>query len=296
MQLGTRRITLEVEDHGPTGGEVVVLIMGLGMQLVAWPTDFVAMLVARGLRVIRFDNRDIGLSQHFDALGVPNVAVESIKYAMGWPVRSPYSLADMADDTAAMLDAMGIESAHMCGASMGGMIAQHVAARHPARVKSMTLIMTSSGARHLPGPSLKVRAALVSRPKHPRDVDSVIDHFVNLYRLIGSTTYASGADELRERIGLSVRRSIHPQGAARQIVAIAADGDRSGLLAQLRVPTQIIHGLADPLVPAAAARDLAAKLKYSECDLIEGMGHDLPQALWPRFVAGICDAVGRAAA
>ena len=293
MQVSANGIA-EVEDHGSPGGEPLVLIMGLGMQLVAWHPDFVAMLMARGFRVIRFDNRDIGLSQRFDRLGVPNLAFDSIRYAVGMKVSAPYTVADMADDTAGLLDAMGIHAAHICGASMGGMIAQQLAVRHPQRVKSLTLIMTSSGSRRLPGPTLKVRSALISRPADPGNVQSVIEHCVKLYRLIGSPDYPASDTCLNERLGLSVRRAYRPQGTARQMVAIAADGNRSKLLAQIKQPTQIIHGRADPLVPVAAGHDLAAKIAGAEIDVIAGMGHDLPAELWPRFVAGISSAAGRA--
>ena len=293
MQISANGIALEVEDHGSPAGEPLVLIMGLGMQLVAWHTDLVALLVARGFRVIRFDNRDIGLSQRFDHLGVPNLALDSLKYAIGMNVNAPYTVATMADDTAALLGALGIPAARICGASMGGMIAQQLAVRHPARVRSLTLMMTSSGSRRLPGPSLKVRSALVSRPKDPADVHSVIAHYVRLYKLIGSPGYPADDADLHARLGHSVRRSYRPQGTARQMVAIAADGDRSRLLAAIKVPTQIIHGQADPLVPVDAAHDLAAKIGGAQLDLIGGMGHDLPRQLWPRFIAGICGAAAR---
>ena len=294
MQISANGIALEVEDHGPTNGEPLLLVMGLGMQLVAWHPDFVAMLVARGFRVIRFDNRDIGLSQRFDHLGVPNLAIDSIKYAVGLKVNAPYTVATMADDTAALLDALGIRSAHICGASMGGMIAQQLAVRHRERVKSLTLIMTSSGSRRLPGPSLKVRSALISRPADPKNLQSVIEHYVKLYKLIGSPGYPADDAYLHQRLGESVRRSHRPQGTARQMVAIAADGNRSPLLAQLEVPTQVIHGQADPLVPVAAGHDLAARIAGAELDIIPGMGHDLPLPLWPRFIAGIAGAAARA--
>ena len=152
MQLSANGIRLEVEDHGSPQGEPLLLVMGLGMQLLGWHEDLVALLVARGFRVIRFDNRDIGLSQSFDAAGVPNLALDSLRYALGFRVKSPYTLADMAADAVGVLDALGIASAHVCGASMGGMIAQRMAAIAPERVKSLTLMMTSSGARRLPGP------------------------------------------------------------------------------------------------------------------------------------------------
>ena len=294
MQISANGIALEVEDHGPTSGEPLVLVMGLGMQLVAWHPDFVAMLVARGFRVIRFDNRDIGLSQRFDHLGVPNLALDSLKFAVGMKVKAPYTVATMADDTAGLLDALGIASAHICGASMGGMIAQQMAVRHPQRVKSLTLIMTSSGSRRLPGPSLKVRSALISRPADANNVQSIIEHYVKLYKLIGSPGYPADDAYLHERLGQSVRRSYRPQGTARQMIAIAADGNRSPLLGAIKVPTQIIHGKDDPLVPVEAGHDLAKKIAGAELDVISGMGHDLPAPLWPRFVAGITSAAGRA--
>ena len=293
MQISANGIQLEVEDHGPVSGAPLLLIMGLGMQLVAWHNEFVASLVARGFRVIRFDNRDIGLSQRFDHLGVSNLVIDSIKYAVGLKITAPYTVADMADDSAGLLDALGIKSAHVCGASMGGMIAQQLAVRHPARVKSLTLMMTSSGSRRLPGPTLKVRSALISRPDNANDIESVIAHYVRLYKLIGSPGYPASDAYLHERLGMSVRRSYRPQGTARQMVAIAADGNRSKLLAQIKVPTQVIHGQDDPLVPVAAGHDLAQKIVGAKLDLIEGMGHDLPVELWPRFVAGISDAAAR---
>ena len=293
MQISANGIALEVEDHGSPHGEPLLLIMGLGMQLLGWHEDFVAALVARGFRVIRFDNRDIGLSQSFNGAGVPNLALASLRYALGLRVKSPYTLADMAGDSAAVLDALGIASAHVCGASMGGMIAQRLAAHRPERVKSLTLMMTSSGARRLPGPSLKVRGAMISRPKD-QQVPSIVEHYVNLYGLIGSPAYPPAKDYLRERFTRSVTRSYRPAGTARQMVAIAADGDRTALLATLRPPTHVIHGAADPLVPVPAGRDLAARIPGATLEVIDGMGHDLPRELWPRFVAGIAGAAARA--
>jgi pimeloyl-ACP methyl ester carboxylesterase len=294
MQISANGIRLEVEDHGSPAGEPLVLIMGLGMQLVAWHEDFVARLVSQGFRVIRFDNRDIGLSQRFDEFGVPNLAVDAFKHTFGLSVASPYRIADMADDTAALLDVLGLRAAHVCAASMGGMIAQHLAVRHPQRVRSLTLMMTTSGSRRLPGPTLKVRSALLSRPDDPRSVDSVIAHYVRLYRLIGSPGYPAGDAYLNERLGMSVRRAYHPQGVARQLAAIVADGNRSPLLPRIKAPTQIIHGLQDPLVPVEAGRDLARRIAGAKIDLVEGMGHDLPVPLWPRFIEGIRSAAARA--
>ena len=294
MKIAANGVLLEVEDHGPTDGTPLLLIMGLGMQLVAWHEEFVDSLVQRGFRVIRFDNRDIGLSQRFDELGVPNLPLLGIKATLGLTVHSPYALADMAADTAGLLDALNIPAAHVCGASMGGMIAQHLAVRHPDRVKSLTLMMTTSGARKLPQPSMKVRAALLSRPAKPADVDSIIDHYVQLYRVIGSPGYPAGDEFLQRRLGLSVRRSYRPRGVARQLAAIVADGDRTALLAKITAPTAVLHGRDDPLVPVAAGHDLAAKIAGASLDVIDGWGHDLPMPLWPRFVQVIEGAAARA--
>lgn len=291
MQVKANGIQLEVEEHGSPHGEPLVLIMGLGMQLIAWHEDFVQMLVDRGFRVIRFDNRDIGLSHSFDHLGMPNLAVEAFKHAFGLAVRSPYSLGDMANDVAALMDEMGMPSAHVCGASMGGMVAQRLALLHPRRVRSLTLMMTTTGSRRLPGPSLRVRSAMISSPENPRDFHSIVDHYVQIYKLIGSPAYPSGDEWLRRRLSMSVRRSYRPRGTARQLTAVVADGDRSALLDEIRIPTQVLHGTADPLIPVAAGRDLAARIREAKLDLVEGMGHDLPIPLWPRFA----DAIGAAA-
>jgi len=294
MQVQTNGISLEVEEHGSPRGEPLVLIMGLGMQLIAWHEDLVQMLVDRGFRVLRFDNRDIGLSASFDHLGMPNIALEAMKHAIGLPVRSPYSLGDMARDTVGLLDAFGIKQAHVCGASMGGMVAQQLAVQHPNRLKSLTLMMTSSGSRRLPGPSLKVRGAMLSRPDDPKRFESIVAHYVSIYKLIGSPGYPSSDEWLNARLSASVRRSYRPRGTARQLTAIAADGDRSPLLSRIKLPTQVLHGLADPLVPVAAGRDLAARIPGAKLDLVEGMGHDLPTPLYPRFADAISAAAARA--
>jgi pimeloyl-ACP methyl ester carboxylesterase len=186
-----------------------------------------------------------------------------------------------ADDTAALLDALGLPSAHVCGASMGGMVAQHLAVRHPQRVRSLTLMMTTSGARRLPQPTLRVRAALIARPAR-FDIDALVAHYVHLLHVIGSPGFPPDEGELRERLEFSIRRSFRPRAVARQIAAIAADGDRSALLARVAAPTAILHGAADPLIPVAAAHDLAAKIAGASVEVIDGWGHDLPRELWPR--------------
>jgi pimeloyl-ACP methyl ester carboxylesterase len=294
MRVVANGIGIEVDDQGPADGEPLLLIMGLGMQLVAWPDELVQLLVSRGFRVIRFDNRDIGLSQYFDHLGVPSLAWAGMRYAMHLPVSSPYTLADMAADAAGVLDALGIARAHVCGASMGGMIAQHLAAAQPQRVRSLTLMMTTSGSRKLPQPALHVRRALMSRPRGP-DLASAAAHLQRLLGIIGSPAYPPDPARQQQRLMATVQRAWHPAGSARQILAIVADGDRSAMLPRIQAPTRIIHGREDPLVPAACGEDLAARIAGSDIDIVPGMGHDLPLELLPRFADGLLDNARRPA-
>ena len=290
MQVQANGLSIEVDVQGPADGPPLVLLMGLGMQLTGWPEPFVEMLVQRGHKVIRLDNRDAGLSQGFDHLGMPKVAWAALRYALRLPVKSTYTIADMARDTVAVLDALKIERAHIVGASMGGMVAQHIAAMHPERVSALTLLMTTSGARGLPRPSVKARAAMLDRRGlDPKNIEAVVDRLERVFTIIGSPAYRPAHQEAREafraRLRASVQRAYRPAGVARQLIAVAADGDRSPLLARITAPTHIIHGAADPLVPVASAHDLQAKINGSTLDIIEGMGHDLPPALWPRLAA-----------
>jgi pimeloyl-ACP methyl ester carboxylesterase len=287
-------IGIEVDDAGPPDGEPLLLVMGLAMQLVAWPDELLDALRRRGFRPIRFDNRDIGLSQWFDALGVPSVAWAALRYGLRLPVRAPYSLADMAADTVGVLDALGLPRVHLCGASMGGMIAQHVAAAHPGRVKSLTLMMTTSGARSLPPPAPAVRRALLQRPRAD-DPAGALALMQQLLTLIASPAYPPHPQALRRRIAASIERAYHPAGATRQLLAVIADGDRSPLLRRIAAPTLVLHGRDDPLVRVAAAHDLVSKIAQAEIDVIPGWGHDLPPALMPRLADAIARHAERAA-
>ena len=286
MRIVANGIAIEIDDQGLPSGEPLLLIMGLGMQIVGWPDELVQLLVARGFRVIRMDNRDIGLSQHFDHLGVPNLPWAALRYALHLPVHPRYSLVDMAADAVGVLDALGLPRAHVCGASMGGMVAQHLAARHPDRVKSLTLMMTTSGARHLPQPSLPVRRVLMSRP-HGNDVETVVKYLVRLLGVIGSPGFPPDSAYLQRRLRAMVMRSWHPAGTARQLVAVVADGDRTHMLARIAAPTHIVHGEQDALVPVAAGHDLSRKITGSTHDIVAGMGHDLPLPLLPHYAQGI---------
>jgi len=295
MRVSANGIAIEVDDRGPADGVPLLLIMGLGMQLTSWPDELVALLVARGMRVIRFDNRDVGLSQSMDAAGPPQVALATVRWMLHLPVRAPYTLRDMAADARGVLDALGIARAHVCGASMGGMIAQHLAAETPARVASLTLMMTTSGSRRLPGPTLAARRAITSRPAG-NDVASLTARGLRVFAAIGSPAYPPEPEAFRRRVEASYARAYNGPGTSRQLMAVVADGDRSALLPRIQAPTRIIHGGADPLVPVACGRDLLARIPGAVGDFIAGMGHDLPQQLLPRFADGIAENARRGAA
>jgi pimeloyl-ACP methyl ester carboxylesterase len=282
MRVVANGIGIEVDDQGPASAKPLLLIMGLGMQLIGWPDELVQALISRGFRVIRLDNRDAGLSQGFDHLGVPNMAMAFARSALGLSVGAPYGIADMAADAVGVLDALGLHDVHVCGASMGGMIAQHLAAKHPNRVKSLTLMMTTSGSRKLPRAPWPVQKALLSRPDGS-DPAAAVAHLQRVLALIGSPAFPPEPERLQRRLAQSVQRAWRPAGTARQLLAVAADGDRTPLLARIKAPTAVIHGVADPLVPVAAGHDLAARITGTRADIVPGMGHDLPLQLLDRF-------------
>lgn len=287
MKVHGNGIAIEVEDSGADGSQshrpVVLLVMGLGMQLIAWPPAFVRALVDAGFRVVRMDNRDIGLSQHFDHLGAPNLMWQSLKRKLGLRVQAPYSLQDMAADAIGVLDAMRIRQAHLVGVSMGGMIAQRVALAAPQRLLSLTSVMSSSGARHLPGPQPHVLRALLSRPAD-RSEPAIVEHTVGLFKLIGSPGFPLDDKTLREGVLASVRRSFHPVGTLRQMVAVVADRDRADLLPAIETPTLVVHGRDDPLVPYACGVDTARRIAGSRLVGVTGMGHDLPPGVIERVL------------
>ena len=276
---------IEYEALGDPAHPAIVLIMGLGMQLTSWPDAFCQALVDGGYRVVRFDNRDSGLSAGPSAGKRPRLWPAIAAAVLGLPVRTPYTLQDMAGDAVRVMDALKLERAHVVGASMGGMIAQVLAASFPARVLSLTSIMSSSGNRWLPMPSRKARQALLGRPSNPEDVESVVDHLVHVFGVIGSPAYPEPS--LRERIRRGVQRSYQPAGITRQLLAIIASGDRRRLLRTITAPTLVIHGRADPLVPLAAGQDTAANVPDARLLVIDSMGHDLPTALLPQLAGAI---------
>lgn len=279
MKVQANGLDFEVEINEPSGGATaadaptVLLIMGLGMQLVAWPMAFVRALTDAGYRVLRLDNRDIGLSYKTTA-PLPSLAWMALKYRLRLPVRADYTLREMVEDTRGVLDALKVARCHVIGVSMGGMIAQGLASYHPSRVASLTSIMSTTGARGLPQATPKAAMALLSRPKS-RLRDDIIEHFSKVLRIIGSPKYPMAEADVRQRIGEAFDRSFYPAGTIRQLAAIMASGDRSAEVCRIQAPTLVIHGRDDPLVPLKNGEDTARKITGSEFAVIDGMGHDL---------------------
>jgi pimeloyl-ACP methyl ester carboxylesterase len=279
MQVTANGLNFEVEIDEPVGVAItpdtptVLLIMGLGMQLVAWPPAFVHALTRAGYRVVRLDNRDIGLS-HKTSGKMPHLMWMALKYRLHLPIHAAYTLHDMVEDTRGVLDALHIARCHVIGVSMGGMIAQGLASHHPERVASLTSIMSTTGARGLPQATPKAAMALLARPKSGKRED-IVNHFVRVLRVIGSPKYPMAEAEVRLRIGEAFDRSYYPAGTIKQMAAIMASGDRSADVRRITAPTLVIHGRDDPLVPLKNGDDTAKKIVGSEYTVIDGMGHDL---------------------
>jgi len=279
MKIASNGLHFEVETAGDDSAPAVLLTMGLGMQLTAWPERLLTALVNAGYRVIRYDNRDMGLSSHLDALGEPHLLWQFVKSRLGLRLRSAYTLQDMAQDALGILDALGVARAHAVGVSMGGMISQRIAATAPERVLSLTSVMSSSGAPGLPGPSPEVSRAMVTRPKSQSPED-VVNHTLDIFRLIGSPAYPQDMPVFRQHLLDGVNRSYHRAGVSRQLLAIMTDRQRHTLLPRIACPTLVLHGAVDPLVPLACGKDTAARIPGARFQAIQGMGHD-----WPPGVA-----------
>jgi pimeloyl-ACP methyl ester carboxylesterase len=267
-----------------------LLIMGLGTQMIAWPEAFCLAIAQRGLRVVRFDNRDIGLSTKFETAAPIDLAAAFARAMAGKSVDAPYTLDDMVADAIGLMDALGIGNAHVVGASMGGMIAQIVAARYANRTRSLTSIMSSSGepGRLPPGKPEAISALLAPRP-HPDDRENVIKAGVTILRVIGSPGFPTSEADLRAKVEQAADRSYYPPGAGRHLLAILASGSRVELLRQIRVPTLVIHGADDPLVPVEGGKDTARHISGAVLKIIPGMGHDLANGLIPILVEAIAD-------
>ncbi len=280
-------LTICYEEAGDRNAPTVLLIMGLGAQLTVWPEEFWRGLVTRGFRVIRYDNRDVGLSDKFDQAGTPDLAAVLGQLAAGETPAVPYRLDDMARDAIGLLDALAIRRAHVVGASMGGMIAQILAADHPDRVLSLTSIMSTSGRRDLPPGRPDVMQALLVRPNDPTDRAAVIAHMVRLVQLIGSPAHPRDEAEIRRRVVEDLDRCYYPPGVARHFAAVLASGSREKLLPRIRVPVLVVHGADDPLIPVAGGEDTAALIPGAALKIVPGMGHDIT----PTLAAGLVDAI-----
>jgi pimeloyl-ACP methyl ester carboxylesterase len=277
-EVTANNLTLHYDEHGDPSHPPVLLVMGLGAQMVLWPQEFVDALVGHGYRVIRYDNRDIGLSQKFDGARAPGIRMQVIRKLIGWPARVPYTLKDMADDGIGVLDALGIEKAHIVGASMGGMIAQLMAIHHGHRMHSLTSIMSTTGNAKLPQADKKAIETLTA-PIESMEEEWLVEHGIAIQQAIGSPGFTPDPERQRTRVEQTIRRSVYPAGLPRQLAAIIDDGDRTKRLANVNVPTLVLHGEGDPLVKVEAGRATAAAIPAAKLVTIPGWGHDLPLEL-----------------
>jgi len=282
----TTGIEIFYEDHGDPAHETILLVMGLGAQLTLWPDELVETLVGEGFRVIRFDNRDIGLSQKMEGQRAPSLPLQVIRKRIGWPAKVPYTLADMARDAVGVLDGLGIAAAHVVGASMGGMIAQLMAVHHGQRLLTLTSIMSTTGHPTLPPAEKHAINALIA-PIRSMEEESLVEHGLNIVRNIGSPGFVADPEEQRAKVLRNVRRSVYPAGPPRQLAAIIDDGCRRARLAQVRVPTLVLHGEDDPLVKVQAGEDTARHIPGARLVTIPGWGHDIPVPLVPRIAEEI---------
>jgi pimeloyl-ACP methyl ester carboxylesterase len=270
MQVIANGIEIEVEADGPEVGPAVVLIRGLSTQLTQWPEGFLDAFRDAGFRTVRFDNRDAGLSKKFDEAGTPGLAE-----LMTGAASPPYTLADMAMDVVGVLDALAIERAHVFGLSLGGMVTQHVGFSHGERCLSLASVMSTSGEPGLPSATPEALAALTTQPEDPTDRDCVIAHGMRTQRVISSPGFPPSDAELHDYIARAYDRCYCPSGSARQMAAVLADGGRAERLATIQLPTLVLHGGADPLIPLACGEDTARHIPGAKLEVVEGMGHDV---------------------
>ena len=284
-QLASNGITVEYDTFGDRGGRPLLLVMGLGAQMILWDEEFCEQLASEGHYVVRFDNRDVGLSTKFDEAGAPDMTTLVTQLMAGQTPDVPYTLDDMADDAIGVLDGLSLERAHIVGASMGGMIVQTMAIRHPTRVASLTSIMSTTGSQEVPPATPEAMAALTSPV--PTDLDGYIERTLAVGDVIGSPGFERDPERARARARRTFERGVNPEGTARQMAAIVAHGDRTEALGALTTPTLVIHGAADPLVQPEGGHATAAAIPGAELLMIDGMGHDLPIGSWPQIVGAI---------
>ena len=287
---GPPGIDIAYERFGDRDAPPVLLVMGLATQMLGWHEEFCSALVACGLHVVRFDNRDVGLSTHMHDARAPDVMAA----LSGDSSSASYTLSDMAGDSVGLLDALELDAAHIVGASMGGMIAQTIAIEHPNRVRSLTSIMSTTGDQTMGQATQEALGALLAAPATTRQ--EAVERTVSIFRVIGSPGFELDEADLRERAGLSYDRADDPLGVARQLLAIIASGDRTASLRSVNVPTLVLHGADDPLVNVSGGRATADAIPGAELVIFDGMGHDLPRPLWPEITARIDGVVQRAEA
>ncbi len=281
-------IELAYQEVGDPAAAPLLLIMGLGTQMLGWDDEFCVQLAERGFRAIRFDNRDIGHSTMLDEAGVP----KRVDLFRGRRETAAYLLRDMAADALGLMDHLEIESAHVVGVSMGGMIAQTLAIEHAERVRSLVSMMSTTGSRRVGTPTLKAFGLMLA--KAPRSREAYTEQIVKTFRIVGSPAYETDEEHLRELAGRMYDRSHNPRGILRQMHAITASGDRTAALRKLDLPTTVIHGTRDPLIRPSGGRATARAIPGARLRIVEGMGHDLPRALWPLFIGEIADTAARA--
>jgi pimeloyl-ACP methyl ester carboxylesterase len=283
-------VTLCYETFGDPGDPAMLLVMGLGTQMVAWQPDFCRALAERGFHVIRYDNRDVGRSTRFDGSPPPKPLELATRR-----IRQPaYTLSDMAADGVGLLDALTIDAAHVVGASMGGMIAQTMAVEHPDRVRSLVSIMSTTGNRWKGQPAFRAYPYLLAKP--PRTKEESAERLVKLFRIVGSTGFDRDEDELRATADLSWDRGPSNAGTGRQLAAIIASGDRTAAVKRITAPTLVIHGTKDKLVRVSGGKATAKAIHGARLLLVDGMGHDLPRGAWPQILDGIAETAARAEA
>jgi pimeloyl-ACP methyl ester carboxylesterase len=282
--IRANNIDIYYEENGPADGPVILLVMGLGAQMIAWPDEFIHGLVSKGYRVIHYDNRDVGLSQWMDGAKTPNLVWTMLKARFGLPVRVPYTLTDMAADGIGLLDALGIDKAHVAGASMGGMIVQLMAANHRERLLSMTSIMSSSGKPGLPGARADIQKNFMVKRPPDASRDDAVAFGTELVRSFSYPDPARPENAHAEMTAKAFDRGYYPVGTRRQLLAIIADGSRVERLKTITTPTLVVHGGADPLVPKEGSEDIARHIPGARLEIIDEMAHDLPPSQVGRMV------------
>lgn len=286
-QIKANNLTIEYEDIGPKDGPVILLVMGLAAQMTFWPDAMLKALTDAGFRVIRFDNRDIGLTSKLHSKRAPNPIVQVAARLIGFTGLAPYTLHDMVADTVGLMDALKIKKAHLVGVSMGGMISQLLAGTHPDRVASLTSIMSGTLNPRIGGPSPRITVPLFLNRAKANTRDEIIKRSIAMFSLI--KTEGDDVSEIEKKLEIAFDRSYYPAGIRRQLAAIIATGDLRPHVRKITAPTLVIHGSKDPLAPLEGGKDSARNIKGARLEIIEGMAHDLPKKFLPRITALIVD-------